>query len=204
MPAARRCRATSDSRGADAAVVRPGALPGRSWGAGHLRAPVGRTIAAALVAELTALGAAAVLSQRHGPSRGRSRRPPPHPGLAPRSSKSRRQPRQAWFHRAHRCMKVAAERAQEQQQLLAEWRPLHDERVQPCELRRARNAARCGAETRTGAPCKRRPEPGNARCRNRGGASTGPRTPEGRERALAARECRRETQRLRAARRPES
>ncbi len=40
----------------------------------------------------------------------------------------------------------------------------------------------CGAMTRKGTPCKRRAIPGRKRCRNHGGLSTGPRTPEGRAR----------------------
>lgn len=43
----------------------------------------------------------------------------------------------------------------------------------------------CGARTRTGAPCKRKPIPGKKRCRNHGGLSTGPRTVEGKAKALA-------------------
>jgi len=43
----------------------------------------------------------------------------------------------------------------------------------------------CGARTRTGAPCKRKPVPGKQRCRNHGGLSTGARTVEGKARALA-------------------
>lgn len=39
-------------------------------------------------------------------------------------------------------------------------------------------AARCGAQSRSGAPC-RGPAMANGRCRMHGGASTGPRTPEG-------------------------
>ncbi|MDO9450136.1 MAG: HGGxSTG domain-containing protein [Rugosibacter sp.] len=38
----------------------------------------------------------------------------------------------------------------------------------------------CGARTRTGAPCKRRPIPGKQRCRNHGGLNRGDRTPQGR------------------------
>ena len=43
----------------------------------------------------------------------------------------------------------------------------------------------CGARTRTGTPCD---EPGmpNGRCRVHGGTSTGPRTPEGMARMIAA------------------
>jgi hypothetical protein len=40
----------------------------------------------------------------------------------------------------------------------------------------------CDANTRKGAPCKRRAMPGRRRCRNHGGLSTGPSTPEGRAR----------------------
>ncbi len=45
-------------------------------------------------------------------------------------------------------------------------------------------ATRCGAKTRRGTPCQRKALQ-NRRCRNHGGMSTGPRTPEGRRRALA-------------------
>jgi hypothetical protein len=41
----------------------------------------------------------------------------------------------------------------------------------------------CGAKTRTGAPCKRKPISGKRRCRNHGGLSTGPRTLEGQARS---------------------
>jgi hypothetical protein len=44
----------------------------------------------------------------------------------------------------------------------------------------------CDAKTRTGKPCKRRPISGRRRCRNHGGLSTGPKTPEGRERIAQA------------------
>jgi hypothetical protein len=94
--------------------------------------------------------------------------------------------------------RTVAERAQERQRLLAEWHRLNEERGRLCKLRRARNhGPRCGAKTRSGAPCKRRPELGRTRCRCHGGCSTGPRTSEGRARALAALERGRETQRLR-------
>jgi len=38
----------------------------------------------------------------------------------------------------------------------------------------------CGAKTRTGEPCKRKPIEGKRRCRNHGGLNTGKRTPQGR------------------------
>ena len=44
----------------------------------------------------------------------------------------------------------------------------------------------CGAKTRTGSPCKNHPVSGRKRCRMHGGASTGPRTRQGRERIAAA------------------
>jgi hypothetical protein len=47
-------------------------------------------------------------------------------------------------------------------------------------------AARCGAKTRQGTPC-RAPGMRNGRCRLHGGASTGPRTAEGLERCRRAR-----------------
>jgi hypothetical protein len=44
----------------------------------------------------------------------------------------------------------------------------------------------CGAKNRRGEPCTVRVEPGKRRCRFHGGLSTGPRTPEGRERIAEA------------------
>ena len=49
-----------------------------------------------------------------------------------------------------------------------------------------RTAQRCGAHTRSGAACKG-PAMRNGRCRMHGGASTGPRTPEGLQRIVKAR-----------------
>jgi hypothetical protein len=49
-----------------------------------------------------------------------------------------------------------------------------------------RTACRCGARTRASAPCKGPAMP-NGRCRMHGGASTGPRTPEGLRRIVKAR-----------------
>jgi hypothetical protein len=46
-------------------------------------------------------------------------------------------------------------------------------------------AKRCGARTRSGQPC-RGPAMPNGRCRMHGGPSTGPRTPEGKERSRKA------------------
>lgn len=54
---------------------------------------------------------------------------------------------------------------------------------------RAKQAARrvvCGAKRhRDGQPCQAQSEPGKQRCRFHGGRSTGPRTPDGKRRALA-------------------
>ena len=44
----------------------------------------------------------------------------------------------------------------------------------------------CAATTRQGTPCKNHPVSGKKRCRMHGGASTGPRTPDGRQRIAAA------------------
>ena len=49
----------------------------------------------------------------------------------------------------------------------------------------ANAAPRCGARTRTGAPCQG-PGMANGRCRMHGGKSTGPRTAEGLERCRRA------------------
>jgi len=89
---------------------------------------------------------------------------------------------------------VIAERERERQQAREEyqrtreeWRRLHEERMQACELRRARNhGPRCGAKTRAGRPCDRKVVLGKTRCPNHGGLSTGPKTPEGKARSLAA------------------
>ena len=45
---------------------------------------------------------------------------------------------------------------------------------------------KCAAKTRTGEPCKRRGVGKGGRCRNHGGMSTGPKTPEGRKRISSA------------------
>ena len=45
---------------------------------------------------------------------------------------------------------------------------------------------RCGARTRKGSPCRSKPLPGKRRCKFHGGMSTGPKTPEGRERIAEA------------------
>lgn len=47
------------------------------------------------------------------------------------------------------------------------------------------NPSRCEARTRKGTPCKAQAMR-NGRCRNHGGMSTGPRTPEGKAVALEA------------------
>jgi len=49
-----------------------------------------------------------------------------------------------------------------------------------------KNAPRCGAKTRAGTPCQQPAMRGKRRCRLHGGKSTGPRTPEGLERARKA------------------
>ena len=45
---------------------------------------------------------------------------------------------------------------------------------------------RCGAKTRSGAPCGKFPMEGKRRCRLHGGLSTGPKTPESRAAISAA------------------
>lgn len=44
----------------------------------------------------------------------------------------------------------------------------------------------CGAKTRKGTPCRCKSEPGKRRCKFHGGMSTGPKTPEGRQRIAEA------------------
>lgn len=53
-------------------------------------------------------------------------------------------------------------------------------------LRQSAPPVICGARTRKGSSCKARALPGKTRCRFHGGASTGPKTPEGRERIAEA------------------
>ena len=57
-----------------------------------------------------------------------------------------------------------------------------EERARLRELRRQP----CGAKTRAGHPCQRKGAGRGGRCRNHGGARTGPRTPEGRQRIAEA------------------
>jgi hypothetical protein len=54
----------------------------------------------------------------------------------------------------------------------------------------------CGAKTRAGHPCRRKQSSASGRCRLHGGASTGPRTIEGRERIARAQRKRWEHWRL--------
>jgi hypothetical protein len=49
-----------------------------------------------------------------------------------------------------------------------------------------RERPRCGARTRAGGTCKAPALPEKERCRLHGGLSTGPKTPEGKARTLAA------------------
>lgn len=144
-------------------------------------------IAAALVEETTPLGAAMLLSERHCrivAAHDVRRRIAASAALQAFQEASR----EAQIGRAiahHR--QVGVQRLQERERVLETWRRLHDDRVQQCELRRARNhGPRCGAKTRTGEQCRRKPELGKRRCRNHGGCSTGPKTEAGRARALAA------------------
>lgn len=54
------------------------------------------------------------------------------------------------------------------------------------DSRKATARVICGAKRhRDGKPCQAKSEPGKRRCRFHGGRSTGPRTPEGKARALA-------------------
>jgi len=50
---------------------------------------------------------------------------------------------------------------------------------------RKKGTRACGARTRAGHPCRRKGL-ANGRCRNHGGLSTGPRTPEGKRRSREA------------------
>lgn len=59
----------------------------------------------------------------------------------------------------------------------------HTTRARGGVLQRTGN---CGAHTRKGTPCRAKPLPGKSRCKFHGGASTGPRTPEGKARIAEA------------------
>lgn len=61
------------------------------------------------------------------------------------------------------------------------YRPGHHLPEMPEELA----GMQCGARTRAGTPCKRTGIYDNGRCRNHGGMSTGPKTPEGKSRSAA-------------------
>src|SRR5262245_21189899 len=67
----------------------------------------------------------------------------------------------------------------------AQWQAVKAARERASEerarLRELRNKL-CGARTRSGHPCQRKGLGKGGRCRNHGGMSTGPRTPEGRAR----------------------
>ena len=54
------------------------------------------------------------------------------------------------------------------------------------EIAKARRRVVCAAKTRKGKPCRNKSEPGRRRCKYHGGMSTGPRTPEGRQRIAQA------------------
>jgi hypothetical protein len=60
------------------------------------------------------------------------------------------------------------------------------ERVAQRRLCPERPLQSCGAKTRRGAACQKPPLIGKARCRLHGGLSTGPKTPEGKARIVAA------------------
>lgn len=59
-------------------------------------------------------------------------------------------------------------------------------RVFPASEHYPGDGMKCGAITRGGSLCRNVPVFGKCRCRMHGGASTGPKTPEGKSRALAA------------------
>lgn len=54
----------------------------------------------------------------------------------------------------------------------------------PAPPRYRRDRQRCGAKTRKGTPCQAAGTGRGGRCKNHGGKSTGPRTPEGRQRSM--------------------
>ena len=62
--------------------------------------------------------------------------------------------------------------------------------AQEQEERATNGLVLCGARTRKGRPCRNMSEPGRSRRKFHGGMSTGPRTPEGRERIAEAQHLR--------------
>ena len=92
------------------------------------------------------------------------------------------------FHRRSNLM-VSAQRFIEQCNLSLkradERRQREHDRRQQYQAAKRKRKARCGAFARsTGEPCKRKAL-ANGRCKNHGGMSTGPKTQEGKARALA-------------------
>lgn len=77
---------------------------------------------------------------------------------------------------------ILAKRAAAQSRVLAEAEAFRAKR--DAELK-AKERVNCGARTRSGNPCRCKSVPGKRRCKWHGGCSTGPRTAEGKEKALA-------------------
>jgi hypothetical protein len=66
------------------------------------------------------------------------------------------------------------------------WAKIVEERQRRTEERARLRESQCGAKTRAGHPCRRKGLGRGGRCPNHGGASTGPRTIEGRRRIAEA------------------
>jgi hypothetical protein len=94
--------------------------------------------------------------------------------------------------RVHLRQSNKAERSDRWQKILLERQQQAEERARRRELKNKP----CGARTRAGHPCRAKGLGRGGRCRNHGGASTGPRTKAGRHRIAAA--ARRRWQTLRS------
>lgn len=88
-------------------------------------------------------------------------------------------------------------RAQVAQSRSRRWKAELRQREDAQSMRQAQREHRCGAKTRAGHPCRRKGAGAGGRCPNHGGMSTGPRTPEGRERIAEAQRQRWKAQAIR-------
>lgn len=88
--------------------------------------------------------------------------------------------RKRWREHRAECARLwAAWEDRQRGYILKLWEPLPDLPELPDDL----HDLTCGARTRAGTPCKRRDLFHNGRCRLHGGLSTGPLTPEGKQRS---------------------
>jgi hypothetical protein len=90
-----------------------------------------------------------------------------------------------WRAYAAECEQIAAGNADRLRRWHANAAGLRPEAIPMPPLPADLQGVKCGAVTRRGLPCKRMDLGAGGRCNFHGGASTGPRTSEGRARSLA-------------------